>query len=124
MTKRIIDPEKEACNAEIHMHNEIVTIIKTPVVKILKALFDVGILLRSIGNCPKTRTDDNIKAKTDASSGKRDASTTDADKAALTDKTEVRLCLLERQNCMLKRIRTVQMIPGIVLCLHNRSGGR
>jgi hypothetical protein len=90
-------PESKACNTEIQDAKQTVAIVSPAVTKILKPILVLGIRLRNIGNCPNTRSDSRIKAKTEESCGNREARTTEADNAALIEITEDKLRLFSRK---------------------------
>jgi hypothetical protein len=54
---------------------------------------------RRTGNRAKTMTEKSVRAKTEMSSGRRDASTTDAETAAFIEITDVNLRRGSMSNC-------------------------
>jgi len=83
-------PEKMACSFEMRSANATVMIATPIVARIFSFGRDLGVLLRSIGICPNTRTDSRINEKTEDGLGNREASTTEADNAALMESTDVK----------------------------------
>lgn len=82
-------PEKKACSLEMKRANATVAARTPRVITILSLRQEFGVLLRSIGSCPNTRTDSRINEKPEEELGNREASTTDADNAALIEITDV-----------------------------------
>jgi hypothetical protein len=83
--------DKMACRDETQKARATVTTASSIVTRILCSGQRLSVLLRNIGSCPNIRTASRIKVKTEDKSGSRDASTTEADRAALMESTDERL---------------------------------